>query len=310
MAGIAKTRQEGGVKTIFSWAARPVLAAVAVAVLATAWPTGAVAQDALRRMAQRGHIHIAYREDAPPFSFLDAKGQPVGYSIDLCKPVVERIRQELGKPALRIKYTAVPADQLPRVLGSGGVDLACASMSDTPERRKTMGFSPPVFVSSVRFMVRSKDKLDAAQGLRGQTVAVLGRTTAEQAVRSFSDGNGLALKVSRVVSPEAALSQLQLGQVAAFARDKVLLLNQIAQQPQPGDFTVLAQPLSTEYIAIGLPRDAALQRVVDQGLALAVRSGQADALYEQWFVKPHAGAKGGLKLPMSAELQAEFRRLR
>lgn len=295
---------------IVLWKSRLVLAAAVVALLGTAWPAEALAQDALRRIAQRDQVNIGYREDAPPFSFLDARGQAVGYSIDLCQPVVDRIRQELGKPRLRVKYIAVPADQLMRVVASGGVDLACASMSDTPERRKTIAFSPPVFVSAVKFMVRSKDKLAEAQALRGQTVAVLGRTTAEQAVNSFSAANGLALKVSRVVNPEAALSQLQLGQVAAFARDEVLLLNQIAQQARPADYAVLAQPLSTEFIAIGLPRDAALQRVVDQSVALAVRNGKADALYEQWFIKPHAGARGGLQLPMSAELQAEFRRLR
>lgn len=276
-----------------------------------AWPGAAAAQSVMQRMAKRDQINIGYRDDAPPFSFHDARGQPVGYSIDICRAMAERARQELGKPGMRIKYIPVAADQMARVVSSGSVDLMCAGTSDTPERRRSMAFSPPVFVSAVKFMVRSADKLGTARQLQGQTVAVLGRTTAEAAVSHFSASAGVPLKIARVVSPQAALSQLKLRQAAAFARDEVLLLNQRAQQPQPAEFALLPEALSTELMAIALPRgDAQLQKVVDQALALLVRGGQADALYAQWFVKPHAGAKAGLMLPMSAELKAEFDRLR
>ena len=72
----------------------------------------------------------------------------------------------------------------------------------------------------------------------------------------------------------------------------------------------IRESLQNEFIAIALPRDAGLQRVVDQAMALWVRSGKADAMYEQWFVKPNTASKGGLGLPMSAALKAEFDRLR
>ena len=50
--------------------------------------------------------------------------------------------------------------------------------------------------------------------------------------------------------------------------------------------------------------------MVDQSMALAVRSGRADALYESWFVKPSPAAPQGLNLPKSPALKAEFDRLR
>lgn len=285
---------------------------IAAALLAAALPQVASAQDAgLSRIVQRGQLNIGFREDAPPFSFLDGKRQPIGYSVDLCRAMADQIRQDLGKPALRARWIAVPADQLERVVSTGGVDLMCAGTSNTTARRIRMAFSPPVFISSVRFMVRADDKLTSAKDLKGKTVAVLGRTTTEPAVKAFSDRESLDLKFSRVVSPDAALSQLQLRQAAAFARDDVLLLNQKAQQAQPDAWALLPEKLSTEVIAIALPKgDEALQRAVDQALAKLVRAGQVDVIYERWFVKPHEGARAGLKLPMPAELKTELDKLR
>lgn len=285
---------------------------IAAALLAGALVPAASAQDAgLSRIAQRGQLNIGFREDAPPFSFLDGKRQPIGYSVDLCRAMADQIRQDMGKPTLRTKWIVVPADQLERVVSSGGVDLMCAGTSNTTARRMRMAFSPPVFISSVRFMVRTGDKLASARDLKGRTVAVLGRTTTEPAVKAFSDSEGLDLKFSRVVSPDAALSQLQLKQAAAFARDDVLLLNQQAMQAQPGAFVLLPEKLSTEVIAIALPKgDEALQRAVDQALAKLVRAGQVDVMYERWFVKPHEGARAGLNLPMPPELKAELDKLR
>ncbi|MGE0497628.1 MAG: amino acid ABC transporter substrate-binding protein [Ramlibacter sp.] len=282
-----------------------------LALAAAALPAAGWAQDAFKRVAQRDQINLGYREDAPPFSFLDAKRQPVGYSLDFCRAMAERIRLETGKPNLRIKLIPVAADQLERVVSSGGVDLMCAGTSDTAARRERMAFSQPVFISSVKFMVPAKARLTTAAQLAGKTVAVLGRTTAESAVKAYAERTGVAIKVARVVSPEAALSQLQLGQAAAFARDEVLLLNQRAGLANPDSLALLPESISTETIAIALPRgDAGLQRVADQTMALMVRSGQAEALYAQWFVKPHAGAPKGLNLPLSPALKAEFDKLR
>jgi glutamate/aspartate transport system substrate-binding protein len=280
-------------------------------ILAAGLPAMGWAGEAIDRIVRRDQINVGYRTDAPPFSFLDANKAPIGYSIDLCRGIVERIKLEAGKPNLRVKYIPVDADQLARVVSSGGVDLMCAGTSDTEARRVTMAFSPVIYLSAVKFMVRAKDNVASARQLDQKTVAVIGRTTAENAVNTYGAEQGIKVKVSRAVGPDAALSQLTLGQANAYSRDEVLLVNQRAQAPRPLDYTVLPESASIERIAIALPRgDPLLQKAVDQGLALQVRGGQAAASYERWFMKPHAGAKAGLSLPMSAALKAELDKLR
>ena len=280
------------------------------ALLLAALPWMAAAGEAMDRIALRGQINIGFREESPPFSFLD-QGKPVGYSIDLCMGIAERIRGELGKPELPVRFFPVPADQMVRVMSSGNIDLLCAGTSDTEERRKTMAFSIPIFISAAKFMVRAQDQISSAKQLKGQPVSFVGRTTAEAAVPAYSEQNGLALKPIPSLNPDAAFGQLALGHAKAYVRDEVMLLNQRSQQKDPAAFVILPEDVSLEVNAIALPKgDPLLQKAVDQGLALQVRSRRANELYLQWFIKPHAGSPGGLGLPMSPELKAEFDRLR
>lgn len=275
-------------------------------------PVGAsAAQDALKRIADRGQINIGFNEDAPPFSVRAGRsGDPVGYSIDLCIAMADRIKQQTGQPDLRVRFLPVPTDQMVRIVGSAGVDLMCAGTSDTVERRASMAFSPPIFISSVKMMVRNKDGYKDAADIKGKTIAVLGRTTAEPAVLAFSKQKKLDLEVSRAVGADAALSKLRLGHVAAWARDEVLLRGILQRQPDAADFSILPNPMSSEVIAIAFPSDSGLQRVIDQTHAALARDGRLEALYQKWFVQPNPAAQKGLNLQLSPELKEVFERQR
>src|SRR5688572_20347199 len=61
----------------------------------------------LKAITGKKVIRIAYRSDATPFSFVDAKNEPVGYTIDLCQMVVRSIAQQLGLQELKIEWVLV-----------------------------------------------------------------------------------------------------------------------------------------------------------------------------------------------------------
>ena len=278
-----------------------------VAAFAFAGP--ACGQQVLQRIAARDKVVIGYGESSAPFSFLQG-GKPVGYSIALCEDVAQRVRQALGRPDLGLQFLPVDQDAVPRLVGSSTIDIMCAGVSDTPQRRRTMAFSAPIFVSSVKLMVRKADGPQDVAGLKGKTVAVLGRTTAEAAVQDLDKRRKLGLNISTVVSAEAAISQLRLKQVDAWARDEVLLLGAVAGQPDASAFRLLDGELSSEVIALAMGRDEKLRKLVDEVLADDVRSGRMQRLYEQWFGREGAPGAGGFSLPMSSALKAAFDRLR
>src|SRR6266536_5957525 len=72
--------------------------------------TTAAAQDlegTLKKVKDVGTFTIGYRESSLPLSYLDDKQQPVGFSIELCRHVVEKVKSKLAMPNLKVEYNPV-----------------------------------------------------------------------------------------------------------------------------------------------------------------------------------------------------------
>lgn len=265
---------------------------------------------ALPLIAVQGSVVLGYSVDAPPFSVAQANGVPVGYSLDWCHHIVNALRTELNKPALKVRYVAVGQDQMARVVASGGVHLMCAAVSDTPERRQTMRFSEPIAFSATKFLVRADSGVTTASQLQGQRVGVLDRTSTHATVQDFSQRQSLHLQVTPVLNADAAMGQLALRQVKAWARDESLLLAMRARQSKPDDFVLLPEALAAQPIAIAFAKDLGLQRVVDLAMAQQVRTGEADRMYAHWFVEPNPLFVHGLGVARPAELTQAWHALK
>src|SRR5215467_1882291 len=84
-------------------------AIVAIAILSLGGLAGTASAGVLDRIGQDKTIRIAYREDAPPFSYKDKIGEPAGFMVDLCRDVAKRLAEQLKLPSLNVNYVAVTA---------------------------------------------------------------------------------------------------------------------------------------------------------------------------------------------------------
>ena len=116
-------------------------------------------------------LRIGHRENSPPFAFLDAKGKPVGYALDLCAVVVEEVIEELRKD-IRVEYRPVTPENRFDLLDSGAVDLECGSTTNNFERRKVAAFSPTMFVTGTKLLVRRGSGIRYFRDLQGKTVVL------------------------------------------------------------------------------------------------------------------------------------------
>src|SRR6201982_3349312 len=118
------------------WAVLAIAAVAAAApALAQARPVGALSGP-LKRIKDTGTITLGYRENSLPFSYLNKRAQPIGYSLDLCREIVEAATSELD--GMDIKIALVPvtsADRLARVQ-AGEIDLECGSTTNNLQRQK------------------------------------------------------------------------------------------------------------------------------------------------------------------------------
>ena len=70
---------------------------------------GTASAGTLDRIRQDKALRIAYRADAPPFSYKDNIGEPAGYMVDLCRAVAKRLAQQLNLTSLSVVYVQVTA---------------------------------------------------------------------------------------------------------------------------------------------------------------------------------------------------------
>lgn len=280
-----------------------------LSLLVTATPNAVWAQRTLADISARSQINIGYREDAAPFSYMGSDGKPLGYMLDACRWVVDRVEQRLARK-VRVNYVPIAVDQVIRRVQSGSVHLMCSATSDVAVRREHVAFSHPLFVESVKLATRAADRIENVGQLRGKTVVVIGRTTAETIITDQAAQRGW--KVTKVLTGDAALGQLRLGWAAAYARDETLLATQLTQSSgDSGEFRFLPGALATENIAIALPKDdREWLTLVNDAIARAARDKQLHGVYETWFLKPIPGFKRALGIGMSAQMSAVVDKLR
>ena len=159
------------------------MAGVAAAVLAAPSAVSAQTTSVLDQIRQTQTIRIAYRPDAPPFSYKSNLGEPSGFIVDLCKAVAEGIRAQLNLTALNVTYVPVTAADRFTAISSGRADLLCESTSATLSRREIVDFSIPTFVDGAGLLVRGDAPKDI-QGFAGKSIAVTAGTTTEEALRN------------------------------------------------------------------------------------------------------------------------------
>src|SRR5215468_6452179 len=53
-------------------------------------------EGTLKKVKETGAITIGHRDSSIPLSYLDDKLQPIGFSIELCKHVVEAVKAKLA----------------------------------------------------------------------------------------------------------------------------------------------------------------------------------------------------------------------
>ncbi|HEX6706049.1 MAG TPA: amino acid ABC transporter substrate-binding protein [Albitalea sp.] len=257
----------------------------------------------LAKVRESGTITLGHRESSIPFSYLSPRGEPIGYSIDLCKLLVDAISEETGR-TLEIKWQPVtPESRIPAVV-SGQVDLECGSTTSNLERQKLVAFSPTIFVSGTKLLVRKGSPIKSFRDLAGKRVVVTAGTTNEKAMRDLATRFRIDLVLSTTADHAASFAQLTAGRVDAFATDDVLLYGLLAQNKLQGEYVVTGEFLSYDPYGIMYRKgDAQLARLVGDTFHRLAEDREVERRYNRWFLRRLPQSGMSLDLPMSPQLE-------
>jgi len=256
----------------------------------------------LAKVRETGTIAIGHRESSIPFSYLSARGEPIGYSVDLCKLLVDAISEEVGR-TVAVRWVPVTSESRIPAVVSGQVDLECGSTTNNLERQKQVSFSPTMFVSGTKLLVKKGSAIKSFRDLAGRRVVVTAGTTNEKTMRELSAKFKIDMILSVAADHAASFAQLQAGQVDAFATDDVLLYGLLAQNKAQADYVVTGDFLSYDPYGIMYRKgDTQLAQLVNDTFHNLAEDREIERRYSRWFLRKLPSGVS-LDLPMSAQLE-------
>jgi glutamate/aspartate transport system substrate-binding protein len=286
----------------------------------------------LKKVKDTGTIVIGYREASPPFSYLPRPGEAgaasaeqceetaprgeievgrpcvIGYSIDLCREIVDEVSEELNRMPIRIRFRLVTPETRITALQAGAIDLECGSTTNNYLRRRDVAFSPPFFITGTRLLVRRADDIRSYLDLKGKTVVVTAGTSNEAVIRKLNELQKLDLRIVTTPDHDASFALFAGKQADTFASDDILLYGFIAQKAD-AELTVVGDMLSYDPYGIMYRKDdPGMAQAVERTFTRLAETGAIVRLYNKWLLEPLPGGER-LNRPMTPQLEEAFHSL-
>ncbi len=282
-----------------------------VLVIASAFSaTPAIAQESatLKKIKETGSITLGHRESSIPFSYYDDKQQVIGYSHEMMLKVVDAIKAELKLAKLDTKLMPVTSANRITLVQNGTVDIECGSTTNNTERQKQVGFSTTIFVIGTKLLAKKDSGIKDFPDLAGKNVVTTAGTTSERLIRKMNEEKKMGMNIISAKDHGESFLTLETGRAVAFMMDDALLYGEIAKAKKPGDWAVVGTAQSKEaYGCMVRKDDPGFKKVVDAALSKAMTSGDAEKIYNKWFMNPIPPKGLNLNMPLSDEMKALYK---
>jgi ABC-type amino acid transport substrate-binding protein len=218
----------------------------------------------------------------PPFNYIDRKGQPAGFEMDLAQEACERMKAECT-------FVAADWDALIPGLIDKKFDIVMASLEVTPERRRRMGMSRRYYLSPGAFIAAKGAPFDGPPSLlRNKRIGVQKDSMhADWMDKSFRR----SAQIKRYDTVEQELQALARGEVDAVFGDKAQLWLW-SQTPEGRCCALVGQDIKdTQTLGIGVSagirrEDVKLREAFNKAIGEIMNDGTYRKLNAKYFPFP------------------------
>ena len=281
------------------------------AILASAFASSPLlAQESatLKKIKETGSITLGHRESSIPFSYYDDKQQVIGYSHELMLKTVESIKEQLKLTKIDTKLMPVTSANRITLVQNGTIDIECGSTTNNLERQKQVGFSTTIFVIGTRLMAKKDSGIKDFADLAGKNVVTTAGTTSERLLRKMNEEKQMKMNVISAKDHGESFLTLETGRAVAFMMDDALLYGEMAKAKRASDWIVTGTAQSKEAYGCMLRKDdPEFKKLVDAALTKAMTSGDAEKIYNKWFMNPIPPKGLNLAMPLSDEMKAAYK---
>jgi ABC-type amino acid transport substrate-binding protein len=262
---------------------KALLVALALAsALAAAGPAGA---QTLAKIRKQGVITLGYIDGGAPFSFADGKGEPQGYSVDICRAVAAGLRAQLKRDDLKTRWVRLTIQNRIDAVRRGRVDVECSTTTWTLGRQALVDFSLVTFVDGASILAKAGTDVSHLADFNGKRIAVITGTTTEKVLRDALAQRSIKAEVVIIKTRDEGLELLREGKVEGLASDRITLIGVVSRSPKGGVvYKLLDEDFSIEPYALVLPRgDHDFRLAVNRVLARLYRTGEIRPIYDRWL---------------------------
>lgn len=262
----------------------------------------------IEKIKAANKIVIGNRSSSIPISFYDANKKPVGYGVDICLGLVDKIKTAYNMPNIAVEFVEVSGDTRIPFLRQGKIDIECGSTTNNADRRKNVDFTIPYYVAGVRILVKNSSGIKSLNDLRGKKIALGKGTTSVKLMERFNKERAMNMQLLEENGFTAAFNAVAQGKADAFVLDDLLLFGERSKASNPQEFSVVGELLSVEPLAIMVRKnDADFKAFVDKYMVELITSGQINTVYKKWFESPIPPRNQALNIPQSPLLKDIFR---
>jgi ABC-type amino acid transport substrate-binding protein len=224
-------------------------------------------------------VTVATEGNYPPFNYLDRKGLPAGFEMDIAQEACQRMNAECT-------FVAVKWDELVPGLLDKKFDIVMASLEVNNERRRRLGMSRRYYLSPGAFIAAKGQPFDGPSTLlRNKKIGVQKDTThADWLDKSFRR----SAQIKRFPTVADALAALTKDEIDAVFGDKVQLWLW-AQKPEGNCCEVMGQDVKdTQTLGVGVSagirrEDIKLRDAFNKALGEMIGDGTYKKLNAKYF---------------------------
>lgn len=232
----------------------------------------------LKAILDRGHVIVGTRSTTIGFGFKDAKGELIGFDIDLAREVAKGLFKDPNK----VQFEVFPggAERVPALV-SGRVDLVISQFSVFESRAQVIEFSLPYCNSDFSAIVRANSPYKKNKDLEGKTVT----TRQGEELKALINGAIPTAKVDMYPNFSDSFLAFRQGRAEAFFNDSAparYIIREFANQ-----FRVILDaenPLDVNQYSIGIKQgDQVLLNYINWSLVRMRLEGRLQALHTKWL---------------------------
>ncbi len=239
----------------------------------------------LQRIVAAKTFDIGYRDSSVPFSYVDNNGNPIGYSIDICRQIAASLKSTYHLDHLNVRFIPITPQTRLALIANGTIDIACEFAAITLSRYQQVDFSTPVFIAGSKIMVKAGSSIHSLDDLNGKVLTGIPGTTNLKAAEAEIQKKHLNVQILPAVDHAQAMLNLEQGRADASVADDIDLYGTRSTLSDPNDYVIVGPSFTYDPYAMIIPKnDDDYRAFVDGVISQMISSGELASLYNKWFV--------------------------